>query len=190
MQVILELSPGPEKLGRFRTHIEACHPFASLITEADYDKFHYIAVEDGPYLACLLWMHWVAGVDRVLEIHIAARPEYHGRWLSREVLRCLFNAEQVLKPRVILAQSLSPQIERLARRVGFDIIGPFAVSVREADDGSNLLTGHPDATTSHDAGANAEDPTRVRPVERGCTGGGTEEASTARKTNRAQSPTD
>ena len=116
---------------RLRTYIQHQHPFADTFTDQDFEDFSYITVEDGPTLAALVWLSWWARADRVLELHAAALPAYRGRWLTAQVVRQLFAAREVMRPRVLIAQAYNDKISAIWERLGFERIGHYYVSKEE-----------------------------------------------------------
>lgn len=125
-----------ELQGRLHTFIREHHPFAMTFPVESLGDMYFVLVTHGEYWAALLWVHWVQGADKVLEVHAAAAPQYRGRWLTVAVREQLARAETLLQPRTVTAQVLSPRIGRLMQRLGFEIIGPLAV--RKRDDNGNI----------------------------------------------------
>ena len=92
------------------------------------DLGYLIEVEDAPGdLAALLWALWIPGSDRTLDLHCCARPDYRGRWLTRPVIRGLFQLPVIAHARGVIAQVPTPDIERIYRRLGFDMAVGLAV---------------------------------------------------------------
>ena len=118
---------------RVQTYLKHHHPFPPPF---DHLKNSLVVlVEDGPYLACVIYLHWVTGADHVLELHAAGAPQYRGRWLTRWVIGFVAAAAQSVKAKSIFAQIPSARIASIYRRLGFKTAGPFAYISLETNNG-------------------------------------------------------
>jgi predicted GNAT family acetyltransferase len=65
-------------------------------------------------------------VDGVIEVHACSRPEWRGRWLTREVVDQINQAIAAIGPHAMIVQVKTPYIGRVLRRLGFTIHGAVA----------------------------------------------------------------
>ena len=114
--------------------VKRWHPFSW--TSDRLDSCYLIEVTKGKALAGLVWGCWFPGCDRVLDIHVCAAPKHRGRWVNRRTLDALFSIGPRTGARTLVSQVTSPQVERIWRSLGFNIIAGLAVkAIEEPDNG-------------------------------------------------------
>lgn len=109
---------------RVLTYLKEFHPFPPT-----WDQLKSCAlylVEDGPYLAGVVYFHWYPGADHVVELHMAALPRYHGRWMTRRLFGEFFATLAELGVKGAIGHVVSPLVARLYQKAGFTITGPLA----------------------------------------------------------------
>lgn len=81
-----------------------------------------LTIEDEGTLVALVWLTEVFSEKEVAELHLCARPEYHGRWLTRPVLR--IGLPWLAEYDHIVAVHGDPRFKRMLNRLGFDTAAP------------------------------------------------------------------
>lgn len=86
-----------------------------------------LRLEQADQTAGYLWLHWIAGADSVLELHVCVTSKARGRWLTPSVLADARKACELISAKAILARPPAPILMNLLVRLGFRQTGPFAV---------------------------------------------------------------
>ena len=115
----------PEFLARASAFVRSHHP--ATWAPHRLDLSYLLEVEAAGDLVTLLWALWIPGSDRTLDLHCCARPDYRSRWMTRPVIQGLFQLPVLARARGVIAQVPTPHIERIYRRLGFDMAAGLAV---------------------------------------------------------------
>lgn len=85
-----------------------------------------------------VWVRWLTLT--VLDFHICVTREFQGRWLSRTVLKWLYDYGRQTGAKAAIASVDRPSIESIYRRLGARIVGPLAIiSFEDNSNGSAFL---------------------------------------------------
>ena len=86
-----------------------------------------------------IWLSPVYSTDhKVVELHLCARPEYHGRWLTPRVLRDGFQFMSDSRARYVIALHMNQEYRDLLDRLGWETHGDF-VSVLDMENHHGIL---------------------------------------------------
>lgn len=86
-----------------------------------------VRIERSDVLIGFLWLHWVAGTDRVMELHICVDHDQHGRWITRRLFRDFKSLVDFAGAKTILTRPSCDAHRDYLSRLGFLPVGIFSL---------------------------------------------------------------
>ena len=106
------------------TFVKSFHPggwTAELLNEC-----WLVEVADGETTVALVW--FAPLINDVIECHAVALPTWKGRWLTRNVIHTIGSqVPEITGARACIAQTPTPEISLLWRRLGFETYDTIAI---------------------------------------------------------------
>lgn len=84
-----------------------------------------------------IWFAWLRENDKVLAIHVCARQDVRGKWVTEDIVDRVTTLVEMLKTTMVVAYP--HRGVRIMRRFGFEVIGDIAfrfINQEEESDGS------------------------------------------------------